>query len=123
MKADLIIIDSVTEAGADAAGRVVICGSHGGVSSGRYALKAAPRAVVFNDAGGGRDGAGIAALAMLQANGIAACAVAHTSARIGEAWSTLESGLIAQMNDAARTLGARVGMPCREWVRRLNVDA
>lgn len=98
---------------------MIVCGSHGGVSSGRYALQAAPDAVIFNDAGVGKENAGIAALAMLQDAGIAAGAVAHTSARIGDANSTLEGGVITHLNAEALGQGGRVGMTCRDWVNRL----
>jgi hypothetical protein len=93
----LVIVDSITEALDGAAGAVIVCGSHGGISSGRFALQAAPHAVVFNDAGVGKDGAGLAALALLQEASIAACTVAHTSARIGDARSTLEDGRLTEV--------------------------
>jgi hypothetical protein len=60
-------MDTITEAGPDDAGEVVVSGSHGGTSSGSFALAAPLRLAVFNDAGVGKDEAGIAALAMLQA--------------------------------------------------------
>ena len=116
----LLLFDSITEALHSAGGAVIVCGSHGGASSGRYALAARPLAVVFNDAGGGLDGAGYRALAMLQGAGIAACTVGHTTARIGEAASTLATGVISHTNEGARGLGALPGMACREWVERLG---
>ena len=61
-----------------------------------------------------RPGAGVAALAMLQTAGIAACTVAHTSARIGEARSTLEDGVVSQVNAAAAALGVRCGGRLRD---------
>jgi len=64
---------------------VVVSGSHGGLSAARFALQALPHLAVFNDAGIGKDGAGIAALTWLQPHGIAAVTVAHDSARIGGA--------------------------------------
>jgi len=109
-----LLFDSITEAVGRGAGGVVVSGSHGGVSSARYALLAAPRLVVFNDAGVGKDGAGIAALAMLQAAGIAACTVAHTSARIGDARSTHDDGVISQLNAAAAGLGLAAGARLRD---------
>ena len=115
-----LLFDSITEAVGVGAGRVVISGSHGGVSSARYALQAAPRLAVFNDAGVGKDGAGIAALALLQARGIAACTVAHTSARIGEASSTLEEGIVSHLNESAASLGLAVGQPLRPVVDALT---
>ena len=86
----LRIVDSITELkpGLDA-GCLAVSGSHGGISSAQYALTARPLIAVFNDAGVGKDEAGLAALPFLQGHAIAACTVAHTSARIGEAHSTL----------------------------------
>ncbi len=81
-----------------------------------YARQAGPWLVVFNDAGVGLDDAGIAALAPLQAAGIAACTVGHRSARIGEATSTLTSGVISHANAAAVALGAVPGRPLRDWL-------
>jgi hypothetical protein len=112
----LLLVDSITEAVGLGAGGVVVSGSHGGLSAGRFALQAGVRLAVFNDAGIGKDGAGIAALPLLQAHGIAAVAVAHDSARIGEAHSTLASGVISFTNDAAAALGAAPGRPLREWL-------
>ena len=117
----LIVVDSITEAVSGAVGAVVVCGSHGGVSSARFALQASPYAVVFNDAGVGRDAAGIAALALLQGAAIAACTVAHTSARIGDARSTLQDGRFTHCNASASDLGANPGMTCQEWVDRISV--
>lgn len=116
MKRHCLVLDSITEATADCSGSVIVCGSHGGASSGRYAVAARPLAVVFNDAGGGLDGAGWRALAMLQETGIAACTVAHDTSRIGEGESTLQTGCISHVNPVARSLGAEVGMTCRGWV-------
>ena len=115
-----LLFDSITEAVGVGAGRIVVSGSHGGVSSGRYALQAAPRLAVFNDAGLGKDGAGIAALAMLQAEGIAACTVAHTSARIGDARSTYDDGVISFVNPAAEAMGLHAGARLREALAALS---
>jgi hypothetical protein len=112
----LRVLDSITEALKHPPGAVVVSGSHGGTSSGRYALQARPRLVVFNDAGVGKDDAGIAALQALQAEGIAACAVAHTSARIGDAQSTWTDGVLSHANAAAEALGARPGVALRDWL-------
>ncbi len=112
----LIVVDSITQAMGRGAGAVVVSGSHGGLSAANFALAAAPYAVVFNDAGVGKDDAGIAALALLQSAGIAACTVAHTSARIGDAQSTLHEGRLTHCNARARILHAQPGMACQDWV-------
>ena len=114
--APLRLLDSITEAVGGPPGQVVVSGSHGGLSAGRSAIEARVSLAVFNDAGGGLDDAGIAALPLLQAHGIAACTVAHTSARIGEAASTWADGLISHANAVAQALGARRGQRLSDWL-------
>ncbi len=108
---DVLLLDSISALGERGAGRVVVTGSHGGRSAAAFVLDArvAPRAVLFNDAGVGKDEAGIVALAMLQARGIAAAAYAHDSARIGDAADGARSGVLSHLNDAARALGLAPG--------------
>ena len=67
----LRVVDSITELGPADAGCLAVSGSHGGISSARYALAARPWLSVFNDAGVGKDAAGMAALPFLQAQGLA----------------------------------------------------
>jgi len=74
---------------------------------------------VFNDAGVGRDQAGLAALPFLQSHGLAACTVAHTSARIGEAASTLQDGMISHVNAFAAQLGAVPGQNCQALIESM----
>lgn len=116
---DLLLVDSITEAIGPGAGRLVVSGSHGGISAGRFAVQAGVRLAVFNDAGVGLGEAGIAGLALLQDAGIAGCTVSHHSARIGEARSTLDDGVISHVNGAAAALGARPGLRLRDWIDRL----
>jgi hypothetical protein len=65
--------------------------------------------VVFNDASGGKDDAGVAALEMLHGRGVAAAAVAHTSGRIGDSLDMWENGVLSQVNAEARQLGLNNG--------------
>lgn len=109
----MVLLDSVTQAEFGHAGQLVVTGSHGGASVVPYARAVRAWMYVFNDAGVGKDGAGIAALGLLDADGIAAAAVAHTSARIGEALDTWEHGVVSHLNEAARRLGLRAGAPLR----------
>jgi hypothetical protein len=106
------VVDSITELGPRDAGCLAVSGSHGGISSARYALAARPRLSIFNDAGVGKDEAGLAALPFLQSHGLAACTVAHDSARIGEAQSTLDEGIVSHVNALAQALGVVVGQRC-----------
>jgi Na+/phosphate symporter len=118
----LRLIDSITQLTASDAGCIAVSGSHGGISSARFALEARPLLSVFNDAGVGKMEAGIAGLAFLQVNGLAACAVAHTSACIGVAQSTLDDGIISHSNALALALGITVGQTCRDAVARMQAS-
>jgi len=115
----VLIMDSITKVTPADAGAIVVSASHGGASSGEFALEVPLKAVFFNDAGVGKQGAGIAALAMLQDRGVAAGTVAHTSARIGDAQDMWDHGVISHLNDAARRLGLAVGQPLRTALRQL----
>lgn len=99
---------------------MLIAGSHGGVIAAYYAARAGAHAVLLNDAGVGKDGAGIAGLAYLDAIGMAAAAVAHTSARIGDGADTLERGVVSHANAIAASCGVTPGMGCREAAERLR---
>jgi len=115
----VIVIDSITQLAPGDEGAIVVSGSHGGTSSAEFALAVPLRAVFFNDAGVGKDDAGIAALATLQARGIVAATVAHTSARIGDAQDAWLHGVISRVNDVAHALGLRIDQPVRAAVNRL----
>lgn len=112
----LELLDSIAYATRDMAGAVIVSGSHGGMSAARFAADARPHLVVFNDAGGGLDEAGVSGLDWLGAQGIAAAAVGHMTARIGEARSTLSDGVVTRANAPAAMLGVRCGMRCAEAV-------
>lgn len=115
----VIAMDSISLVTPQDAGAIVVCGSHGGTSSGEIALEVPLAAVFFNDAGIGKDEAGIAALAMLAARGIPAGSVAHTSARIGDARDCWENGVLSSVNAAAAALALANGQRLREALAAL----
>jgi hypothetical protein len=119
----LILMDSISYIGPDDAGRIVVSGSHGGSAAGTYALAVPLRAVIFNDAGVGKDAAGIVALQMLAAAGVPAAAVAHTSARIGEAHDTWAHGILSHVNAPALGLGWHAGMAVQTAVDLMTGEA
>jgi len=101
---------------------IVLTGSHGGLLGGRpeTALKYDVRAAFYNDAGIGIDEAGVSRLPALDERGIAAATVAAASARIGDARSTYEDGILSRVNARAAALGLAPGMPTREAVAILR---
>jgi hypothetical protein len=79
-----LIFDSVTVFPTKARGHAAIAASHGGVYAAYCAAKAGVKAVILCDAGVGRERAGIGGLAWLEQLGVAAAAISHRSARIGD---------------------------------------
>lgn len=116
----ILLADTVTALDARHRGCVLVAGSHGGVIAAHLAAAAGVRAVVFNDAGGGQDDAGFAGLAWLDAIGVAAATVAHTSARIADAVDTFACGAISHANASAAACGVKPGMDCKEAAAALR---
>ena len=117
-EAQVWALDSASPVRPADAGQIVVVGSHGGGKP-ATALKADCLAAIFNDAGIGIDGAGIARLPALDARGVAAAAVAAATARIGDGRSSWETGVISAVNARAAAAGGRVGMAVQDIVRHL----
>jgi hypothetical protein len=110
----LVLRDSVSQVGSADSGALVVTGSHGGISCLPYAASVPVWLYVFNDAGVGKDSAGIAVLAALDEARIAAVTVAHSSARIGEARDAWEHGVVSHVNRFAAKLGVATGRKLSE---------
>lgn len=115
----VVAVDTIAHLKPEDAGQVVMTGSHGGISSGEYAGKVPIAAVFFNDAGIGKENAGIASLPYLEARGIIAGTVSHDSALIGNALETWQSGLVSALNPLAEKAGLALGEPVGQAVRRI----
>ena len=111
-----VLTDSIARVDAGEAGHIVISASHGGASAAEYAAPCDLAAVFFNDAGVGKDGAGIAALAMLE---VPAATVSHLSARIGDAEDMWQHGVLSHVNAAAARCGLKTGERLQEAVAKL----
>ena len=101
--------NTATDLGRDAAGAVVVCGSHGGSYPGCLLARAGVRGGILNDAGSGKGRAGCDSLSVLDRLGIPAAVADHQSARIGDAADMLRRGIVSATNEAAKALGCSVG--------------
>lgn len=110
----IVSAESVTDLGPEVRGAVLVAGSHGGRIAGYYAARAGAHAIILNDAGVGKDGAGIAALGELEAIGMAAATAAHTSARIGDGADMLARGRVSHVNAQAAQCGVVYGLSVRD---------
>lgn len=118
----LVLLDSASSITPFDDGAIVVTGSHGGLPAGSVdrAIKARPLIAIFNDAGVGIDDAGIARLPVLDRQGVAAACVSTGSARIGDARSTFETGIVSFANEKALALGARPGVRIRHLIGSLT---
>lgn len=112
----VLIADSISFASGEHAGQVIVTGSHGGTSAGEYARTFGLAVMVCNDAGIGKNQAGIAGLKEVDARGIVGIAAGHTSARIGDGRDVWEHGVVTFANETARSRGVRCGLPVKDEI-------
>lgn len=116
----VLVMDSITKVAPEDEGAIVVSASHGGASSGEFALEVPLRLAFFNDAGVGKEDAGISALEMLQAHGVAGGTVSHLSARIGDSQDMWDHGVVSHVNAQARAMGIAAGQPLRQILTQLT---
>jgi len=114
-------LDSAALARPDDRRSILVTGSHGALLGGRpdSLLDVDVFAALFNDAGGGKDGAGYSRLPFLEERGIAGGTVSCDTARIGDGRSTYDTGVLSRVNQVARRLELVEGMSAREAIARL----
>lgn len=115
-----VLLDSINYLLPEHAGRVVVAGSHGGMYCAYKCITGGVRGVVFNDAGIGRDEAGVASLAACDEHRLPVATIACRSARIGNAGEMLAQGVVSRRNTAAQALGVEPGMSCSEAAAMLR---
>lgn len=113
----ITVTDSITFLNESNAGDIVVCGSHGGVSAGHYAQKHCLKAVFFNDAGIGKNNAGIKSLDSLSDAGILACTVDCMSAEIFNGQDALDNGIITVCNQLARARNIKENLTVKEAIK------
>ena len=114
----IIVMDSISLISEEDAGQVVLVASHGGVSSGEFGTRFRLAVVFYNDAGVGKDKAGIAALAMNEKQQVPAGTFSHDSARIGDVRDTWQNGVISHLNETAKKAGFSEGEAVQVALRR-----
>jgi hypothetical protein len=110
----IVVADSAAAMNERSKGDVFVDGSHCGKNVGEMTLHSGVGAMIGNDAGMGKNNAGIVALKMCDEKGIPAAAVAAMSAKIGSGKSTYEQGRISVANETAKKIGVAVGMSAKE---------
>ncbi|MDO8951387.1 MAG: hypothetical protein Q7U86_02120 [Draconibacterium sp.] len=116
----ITVTDSITFLNENNAGHIVVCGSHGGISAGEYAQNRRVKAVFFNDAGIGKNSAGVKSLESLSDAGILACTVDCMSAEIFNGHDTLGNGIITVCNQLATTRNIKEKMTVTEAIKLIG---
>jgi hypothetical protein len=118
----VVVVDSVSLVEPADAGAIVVTASHGGLLGGdpASAIKVAALAVVYCDAGFGKDRAGASRLPALDRRGIAAVTVSAQSARIGDGRSVLADGIVSCVNQAAARVGVAEGDGVGDFIDRIT---
>lgn len=98
---------------------VFVTGTHCGRTMAEYTVRVRPKGIIANDAGICKDRSGVVGLAILEREGVPAASVAAVSARIGDAMSTHEDGVISEANAQAIDRGVSPGMRAKDAARAL----
>jgi hypothetical protein len=117
------VLHSITRLTPEHAGQVVVAASHGGVYAGYCAAIGKVRSVILNDAGVGRERAGIGSLAYLEDLGMAAATADSRSCRIGDGADMLGCGIVSFVNGPAAALGCMPGQTVAACAERLRAAA
>lgn len=108
----ILLADSVNNLSSAVQGKVAIASSHGGIYAAYKAAASGARAVILNDAGVGREEAGIACLDYCEQISMAAAVVSNTSARIGDVADMFRRGIISHANRFAESVDCTPGTAC-----------
>jgi hypothetical protein len=116
----IMTVASCSNVRAEHRAQVVVSGSYGGRYNAFNAAKWPVRAVIMNDAGIGKDNAGIVGLEFLDRIDMAAAAADAQTCHIGDGDHMLAHGVISHVNRAAAALGCAPGQSVRTCAGRLR---
>ncbi|MEN0140164.1 MAG: hypothetical protein AAGC80_33765 [Rhodococcus sp. (in: high G+C Gram-positive bacteria)] len=105
----IVVMDSMSQIETSDRDRIVIAASNGGQESGRLAVATECALAVLNDAGGGKEDAGIVGVARMGTAGVPGAAVSHDSAEISNGMDMWHNGVISYVNGPATEAGISVG--------------
>jgi hypothetical protein len=111
----VVCTDSIAFGLPEDTGTNVLCtAGHTGVSAAYYLRRFRPRGFICSDGGKGKNDAGVAALKLVEADGLAGATVDARTARMGDGLSTYNDGVISACNELAARVGVHVGQAATE---------
>lgn len=116
----IVCTDSIAFGLPEDTGRSVLCtAGHTGLPAAHYLRKIKPHGFICSDGGRGKNDAGIAALFVVEDEGLAGATVDARTARMGDGLSTYHDGVISACNAPARARGVAVGQTAAAAARLL----
>jgi len=119
----IMTVASCSNARDEHRGHVLVSGSYGGRYNAYNAAKWPVRAVIMNDAGIGKDNAGIVGLEFLDRINMAAATADAQTCHIGDGDHMLAHGVISQVNKTAAALGCKIGQSVRDCAELMRAAA
>ncbi len=116
----ILTVASCSNIRAEHCGHVIVSGSYGGRYNAFNAAKWPVRAVIMNDAGIGKDNAGIVGLEFLDRIDMAAATADAQTCHIGDGDHMLAHGVISHVNRTAAALGCAPGQSVRDCAERMR---
>ena len=116
----ILTVASCSNIRAEHRAHVVVSGSYGGRYNAFNAAKWPVRAVIMNDAGIGKDNAGIVGLDFLDGIEMAAATADAWTCHIGDGDHMLAHGVISHVNRTAAALGCAPGQSVRDCAERMR---
>ena len=101
-------------------GQVIVSGSYGGEYNAFHAGKWGLRGVILNDAGVGKDDAGVRGIFYLEQIGLAAATADVDTCHIADGDHMLAHGVISRVNRFAAAIGCKVGDTVRATAERMR---
>src|ERR1700689_4276714 len=119
----ILTVASCSNVRAEHRAHVVVSGSYGGRYNAFNAAKWPVRAVIMNDAGIGKDDAGIRGLDFLDQIDLAAATADAQTCHIGDGEHMLAHGVISHVNRSAAALGCEPGQDVLECAERMRAGS
>jgi hypothetical protein len=116
----ILTVPSCSNIRAEHRSQVVVSGSYGGRYNAFNAARWPVRAVIMNDAGVGKDNAGIVGLEFLDRIGLAAATADARTCHIGDGDHMLAHGIVSHVNRAAGALGCAPGQSVRSCAEQMR---
>ena len=116
----VLAVSASSQVNAEHHGHIVVSGSYGGEYNAYHAGKWGLRGVILNDAGIGKDDAGIRGLPYLDQIGLAAATADAQTCHIADGEHMIEHGVISFVNKAAEALGCRKGDSVRDCAEKMK---